>query len=522
MMKLSKNITEFYSYASYVLSADIIGKMANFLVGIVSAKILGPTNFGIIIIINTVIRYINYTNLGLMNSMSREIPIAYGMGNKDLVKEIVSTTANSYILITLASSIIIFFIVVGDYFPLDGIEGYTAYFAYAILITNNADTYYYNYLKAEGQFIAIGKLQFIKRLFTPFVNLAMIYVFGLQGALIVISLSHLIIPAYVIINKMHSSIKLAIDHKLLKSILSTGIPMHANKIISGIVGSIAVIILAKFSTSEAVGIFAFTTSIFISAKVPMASAFSITLTRNVMLQTGKNSDFSPELFTKYYKKPLIMYSMLYTTVIGAMIIAYQLVINEYLTMYDRSMVLMMFLFIPMSAYSNSKILNGYINASKQMPKRIAVLLIGICIYFIGAYICRNQENSLVSITILSAVVYMFIAYALKIPFLKQIYTRISEVYSVLLGIIIIYLLQMILIYGHYYLYYEYISNYEFLYLKITATAFYVLIYVMSTISLYIMIYKEHLIHKEIKNAFTWLIERVKTKISLKENDGSIG
>ena len=83
------------------LLANIIGKSISMPVGIVVASILGPGDYGTLAIINLVLQYLGYLNLGFLTNLSREIPIAYGKNDKKEVEIIYSTVLTNFTITNL-------------------------------------------------------------------------------------------------------------------------------------------------------------------------------------------------------------------------------------------------------------------------------------------------------------------------------------------------------------------------------------------------------------------------------------
>ena len=70
---------------SFSLVANMFGKFVSIPAGIYIASQLGPSGFGLVAIVNLLLQYIGYLNLGMLGNLTREVPIAYG--KKD-IKEV--------------------------------------------------------------------------------------------------------------------------------------------------------------------------------------------------------------------------------------------------------------------------------------------------------------------------------------------------------------------------------------------------------------------------------------------------
>ena len=73
-----------------------IGKIIHFPSTIITAKFLGPSLLGVLAIINLIKEYAGYTHLGLLQVLPRNVPIAYGKGDKKEAKVIKDTVYSSF------------------------------------------------------------------------------------------------------------------------------------------------------------------------------------------------------------------------------------------------------------------------------------------------------------------------------------------------------------------------------------------------------------------------------------------
>ena len=59
----------------YVALAAVLGKFLSIPANILIAKFLGPKSFGVLAIVDTLMIYFSYTNLGILMNLERQIPI---------------------------------------------------------------------------------------------------------------------------------------------------------------------------------------------------------------------------------------------------------------------------------------------------------------------------------------------------------------------------------------------------------------------------------------------------------------
>ena len=61
--------------AKYIALSAVIGKFLSIPANIFIAKFLGPKSFGVLAIIDTIMIYFSYTNLGILMNLERQVPI---------------------------------------------------------------------------------------------------------------------------------------------------------------------------------------------------------------------------------------------------------------------------------------------------------------------------------------------------------------------------------------------------------------------------------------------------------------
>ena len=59
----------------YITASAVLGKFISIPTNIFIAKILGPESYGVLAIIDTIMIYMSYTNLGMLMNLERQVPI---------------------------------------------------------------------------------------------------------------------------------------------------------------------------------------------------------------------------------------------------------------------------------------------------------------------------------------------------------------------------------------------------------------------------------------------------------------
>ena len=95
----------------YVLFSNFLRLVSKFLAGIVSAKLLGPTNYGFFSLIDLVNKYGPISNLGVSSCISREIPMNLGRDDEKYASKLndvgftgllISTGLTAFLIVTFS------------------------------------------------------------------------------------------------------------------------------------------------------------------------------------------------------------------------------------------------------------------------------------------------------------------------------------------------------------------------------------------------------------------------------------
>ena len=147
-------------------SLTVISKFLTFPIGIYVANIVGAEGYGFFCIATVTAQFIGYANLGILNGLNRELPIAKGLNSKKTQKDIYNAVFTflvlSSIFVTLGISFIFYFN--GSLLKITEIS----IFALILLIflSSNLEGFLYNSLKGENQlkiwaiFVSIRPLRF--------------------------------------------------------------------------------------------------------------------------------------------------------------------------------------------------------------------------------------------------------------------------------------------------------------------------------------------------------------------------
>ena len=85
-VNIFKGKKETVKVGTIILVSAVLGKLISIPINIVVASVLGPSDFGVLAIINTIIQYMSYSSLGMLMNLNREVPISYGRNDLEDVR----------------------------------------------------------------------------------------------------------------------------------------------------------------------------------------------------------------------------------------------------------------------------------------------------------------------------------------------------------------------------------------------------------------------------------------------------
>jgi len=437
--ELSEAKQETIKVAMFAFIANVLGKGVSMPVGIAIAAILGPGDFGLLAIVNLIVQYLSYLNLGFLSNITREVPIAYGRGDTDEVDDIYSTVFTNFTLTTLLGIGVLWVLYLFG-FDYDG----ELLFKHILLITiikttSYVDAYFHTYVKGEGKFIIFGQYELVTKIFIPMMNLVFVYFFQLTGMLISLAMSHVLGAAFAWYRLGRPFIRFKINIPMTITLMRTGILMYLNKIIDGVFISIGLIMAGQFLTKVDVGLLSFAMVIASSSKVPFADIFTMTVRRQMGLEGGKHGIQNYKIFSRFFGTNLVIYTLLMSTVIGFFVIFYTIAVDIFLEKFHATIPIFMILYFAINFYSIRTFLYAYLNVTRQMNKRSLILLVGTFINLLLCYLGIQMGYGIIGITVAVSLAFMVVS-------LNAIWVTFSQVFDKA-AIKLFFILKMFLISG---------------------------------------------------------------------------
>ena len=173
--------------------AGIFSKLISLPHSIVYAKFLMPSGYGILQLINVIISYFGYIQMGILQAVTRNVPRAYAKNNFKKAKQIKDLAFTWLSSLTFLGLIFlwIFYLTNKDF--KSNFETFYIIMLSFIIITYQLNNFMKPILKAEGEFDTIGKIAIFNSLTSSIIGIALVLLFNLKGAIIAIFINNLLL-----------------------------------------------------------------------------------------------------------------------------------------------------------------------------------------------------------------------------------------------------------------------------------------------------------------------------------------
>lgn len=518
MKKLSELKRETLKVGFLTFVANMIGKLISIPVGIFVAGFLGPNAFGLLAIVNQIKTFLGYGNLGMLMNLTRELPIAYGKNDVEEVQTIKDVVFTNYSITTILGLFVIWALFLVGFDFNDVLENPIMITLTILVITSNADSFLHTYVKGEGKFLVFGQYELVIKILGPVITFASVYLFSLYGMLASLILAHIVGFVFVLYRIDPPKLRFKFNLKKTKELLSTSVLMYLNKLLDTFLISISVIIAGVYFTLTDVGVLSYALVIASTTQIPFADIFAMTTDRTMALQSGKVGSNDFVSFQRFLRLPLVMYSLLSSTVLGVIVIFYSLSIEVFLHKYEPSLPMFIFLYFAMVYYNTRHFLYSYINATRQMNRRLIILILGVAIHVLVSVIMIIFGGGVISIVYGITIAFIFVSCNIIYTVFKQVYEGTIEAVEFITKISIIAIVLTIILYifsEFKYLHPEEIMslNLAYIFFAIIELFLKTVVFALSSVFLYGFLFKEYKVFNEIKDYIKYFTSIIKMRLS---------
>lgn len=307
-MKDKKRIlrdTTYYTASTYIAQA----------VGIVTAVLvrrqLGPVLMGVWELLKTILRYGEFSELGVSSVATRDIPFYRGRNDEEeatRLKDVCFTyTLGIAVIAALAITVWSFW-----HTPAQQELGIGLRILGVILILTSIYSFFINMMRAYGNFMVLSRII----AFNALLMLTLVYVFtsrftiyGMYAAVIVT----LIICCIYAYKKTGYSVRVSLDWHRIVYVVKTGIPVFLSGLGLMLLMSVDKLVIARLLGFEQLGYYSIA-SMFVMTVYTLPKSFGIVLFPHIQHEYGKSG--SDQTISAYLKESTQLLSTLMPVAIG--------------------------------------------------------------------------------------------------------------------------------------------------------------------------------------------------------------
>ena len=519
-MSISREKKDTLKLTALMSFSGVIGRIISIPNAIVIAKFLGPSLLGVLAIINLIRQYAGYTHLGLLQSLSRDVPIAYGRGDKKEARLITDTVYTGFFFASAFAVLALWILFISGVTFKGALDVSTLVLVSLILIANRASSFLRAYIKAEGKFMIIGKLDLILRFVVPGISIPAVIFYKLKGALFAMILTELLSIGYYVVILKRPRFRFYLNLRKTLQLLKTGFMIFVNRISESLFWSVDLMIIAAMMTIRDVGIY---TIALAAMKIvePFSQAVNMIVYRKMMVDSGKYDLAPGKHFRKYTEGLFVLYLMFNSVVIGLGILIYMLIIRTILTRYADSLPIMIILAFGYMIYTSRIFLSFYLNVTDQLKKRLEIILIGLGINAFLDYILIVNGWGIKGVAFACSFSFLFISASIIILSLRQIYGTIQSALFFLFKIIAISAILTLVILVFYewnVISYAHLPSYYTKILWGTADLMMKgLAFSIACIAAYFLGFKQYQLHQELKPIGSYVWSSVIGRLKVSKN-----
>ncbi|MHC1732889.1 MAG: lipopolysaccharide biosynthesis protein [Bacteroidales bacterium] len=367
----NKRINTLLKYSSAKYIALVIG----FLKEIINAKLLGPELLGVVGNLFLILTYLSYSNIGILYAMNREYPL-YKDTNSDKAKKVLDTSFTFLIGVSAILLLCGLFLVTINIKNNNYEMGIYYILVFIIAIFDQFRQYFINYYRCIGKIGNINKMELVNNISCLLIILLLISNFKVYAVLSGTLVSLCLVTIFNLKNSNQINIK--IDKKILRDLISFGIPLLIYNLGYYILITVDRLIIIKYLNKSDLGFYTFANQMSLATLVFLQSILFLNYNEYIKL-LNKNNLGSPNDSIFIVEKGEKIVELLGGTliVLGSIIIVP--FVNIVVPQYIQSINIYRILVIAVVFYKLSSYSNIYIVSNKH--QRILVLLQVITIVF---------------------------------------------------------------------------------------------------------------------------------------------
>lgn len=348
---------------------------------------MDPNTFGVIATLNLFVMYSTFSSLGTLSAAEVKLPYYLGKGDKVQFEQIRSATFAFTILTGLSFSVAVALWAIAARSRLDeylfmGVLVYCIYF-----FTNQIASYYITLLRANHEFVFLGKYQFVSGLLTCAGNLTAVWIFGFKGFLAV---AIIIVLIQVITLVAHVGFRptFRISWVELKMLLMSGFPMLIIGLSTQGLKTVDNFLVLRILDIEQLGLY---TIALMGGGIIYSATNSISNVLYPRMQEAYGKSGTSDTMRSYVIRPSLIMAVVLPAMIGILYFLIPMVVNWLIPKFELGIFPFKVIVLSTYFFAMVNMLTGYlISIGKQ--KILVLINMAVLILIVGIAAMLDSHN----------------------------------------------------------------------------------------------------------------------------------
>lgn len=348
----------------YYSTARYLSEFAFVIRGLVAAKLLGPSAYGLWAMLKTYINMSEFASGGAANAMYRQVPLKKGEQKVDEVHRIQESTFSFGFVVSAiicAASLLASFFIDN---PL------LLQLAAVIFLSRNIHLFLIFRFKSEKKIVLVARYELAEAVINTILTIVLMFFFGLKGMLIGTMITY---GGLVMLMAMRGylSFRINLDWKMIRSLLRLGFPIMVLALSGFFMYNIDKIAVFLVLGSTMTGYYSLA-SFFSNIVGYIPATISTVLIPRMMFDLGKTND--PKALVPYYLKPIGLLSKMMPVAMGALYLVVEPPITWLLPKYGPAIPVLKILLPGLVFVSMLSVPQNILIALKKQTRLMAILI----------------------------------------------------------------------------------------------------------------------------------------------------
>lgn len=396
-------------------SSVFIAYFVTFFGGIVVARMLGPSDFGLWKALQLILAYSIYSELGTLTAMNREVPYFQGKGEIERVSRIrnVILGQNLFMALVVPSGLLLLNYSLPGVLPLS-IE--LVFFVCALVFLQQVYAYFEILFRSSHNFKMVGNLRLSRTVMDMGMAIVLIYFFSLNGRLLALTLTFIFILIY-ILKKCEYTIRPKIDIKETFNLIKIGFPILMVGFSGTLYLTIDSLLILKFLDKTQLGYYSIAL-VFASLMLVLPGVISEVLYPRYAERFGSSDSISS--LKLYVMVPNLLMAYGFSLILGVAILLLPIAIMVLLPQYSPTIIPAKIILFGTVLHSLSMGPSNFLNTINRQNTNLIINWAGLILLFFLIYTSISLGWGVVGVA-LGATLGYFIVSTFRIVFVVRCY-----------------------------------------------------------------------------------------------------